>query len=404
MLYYYTARDSAARFVRGSLEAANVTDALAALGSRTLFISSLDAAVTVRGTFSSMFQLGSVSQQALVAFFRSLATLVRAGVSLPRSLSVCIDQCSDNRLGEALRSIASEIKAGLSLSESMLKHPREFSPLSIGAIKTGECGGKLDEVLGRLAGTLERDRILRKKLTASLTYPCIVVSATIVVTWLLLTTTIPIFENMYLQLQVQMPPILRVLVAAGGILRSTGLVAGLIAGVCCAAVGLARYGQSVHGAATIEKIQFALPIVGTIVRKAGIARLARLLGMLLGCGISLHEAIPIVVQATGSPRLCTSLEWLQHSLAEGSSIAAPLQASGMYDSLFIQLVRVGEETGAIDEMLLRVAEYYELDVETALQQLGSALEPLMIVVLGGIVGAVAAAVFIPLYSLIGSMK
>jgi len=403
MLYYYTARSSDGQALRGSMRASTLPEALARLSSRELLVSSLDEAGTARGMVSGIFQ-ARVSQTALVALFRSLATLVRAGVSLSRSLGVCIEQCGDGRLREALRSVAAEIQSGISLSEAMLRHPREFPPLSVGAIASGERGGALDEVLSGIAATFERDRTLGKKLVAAMTYPGIVACATLGVMWLLLTTTLPIFENTYAQLHAPMPPILRLLLVASGFSRSTEWIVGFFGIACVLVIVIRKYGKTRHGAAVVEKFQLALPAIGTVLRKIGIARFARLLGMLLKCGVSLHEAIPIVAQAIGSPHLRASIASLRESLTAGTSIAAPLQASGHYDALFLQLVRVGEETGTLDEMLFRIADYYELDVETSLEQLGAALEPIMIVVLGGVVGAAAAAVFIPLYSLIGSMK
>ncbi|HET9392961.1 MAG TPA: type II secretion system F family protein [Candidatus Rubrimentiphilum sp.] len=377
---------------------------MTALRNRTLFVSSLEDAATARGRCAGILQLGSVSQGALVACFRSLATLVRAGVSLPRCLGVCIEQSGDRRLRETLRAVAIEIQDGLSLSEAMQRHPRVFSRLLIGTIKAGEQGGALDVVLERLAGALERDRSVRKRIAASLTYPGIVAAATVVVICLLLTTTIPMFASMYAQLHVAVPPLLSALIAFSTALRSAGawLTIGLAGGAAVLAVLQLR--NTAKGRAAIEDAQLALPVIGAILRKASLGRFARMLGTLLACGVNLHSALPVVAEVAGSPRYRASVESLSLSLARGSSIAEPLAASRLYDALFLQLVRVGEETGAIDEMLLRIADYYELDVEIALQQLASALEPVMILFLGGVVGAVAAAVFIPLYSFIGNIK
>ncbi|HEX5275239.1 MAG TPA: type II secretion system F family protein [Candidatus Rubrimentiphilum sp.] len=351
-----------------------------------------------------MLQFRPVSQTAIVAFFRSLATLTHAGVSLSRSLAICIEQTGDPRLREALNGIAVELQSGRALSDAMRTRPREFSQLAAVSIEAGEQSGKLDEILVRLAAGLERDRMLGKKITAALTYPAIVLVATLSVTALLLTTTVPVFENMYEQLRVQAPPVLRILVSAGEILKpgtfipaATGM-AGLFAALT---LSLRR---NPHAVLAVETLRFRLPVIGAIAKKAAAAHLARLLGMLLGCGISLHAAIPIVAHATRSAQFRGSVEALHYSLFEGSAIWPALKTSGLYDPFFVQLVRVGEETGTIGEMLSRIAEYYELDVETALQQLGTALEPMLIVVLGGLVGTIAAAIFIPLYSLIGSIK
>ena len=404
MLYYYTARNSEGKFLRGSIEASTLPDAATALRGRRLFVSSLEGAATIRGRCAGIFQKAPVSQAGLVACFRSLATLVRAGVSLPRSLSVCVEQCTDSRLRETLKAVAVEIQDGFALSEALRRHPQEFSGLLIGTIRAGEQAGALDEVLGRLASALERDRNVRKRIAASLTYPAIVAGATLVVVCLLLTTTVPMFRSMYAQLHIAVPPVLDALIGVSSLFQSARAWAAAALAIFAAAIIVMQYRTSTKGAAFIENAQLALPIVGAILRKASLGRLARMLGTLLACGVNLHAALPVVAEVAGGPRYRDSMSALSRSLAEGSSIAEPLAASRLYDALFLQLVRVGEETGTVDEMLLRIADYYEVDVEIALQQLGSALEPVMIIVLGCVVGAVAAAVFIPLYSFIGNIK
>ncbi len=404
MLYYYSARSEDGIFVRGSLQVATAREALALLSNRGLFVSFIDEGSSVRGALSSILQMRPPSQNAIVAFFRSLATLMHAGVSLPRSLAICAEQTGDSRLREALNGIAAELRNGRALSEALLMRPGEFSQLAAASVKAGEHSGKLDEILLRLAAGLERDHMLRRKLAAALTYPAVVLAATLGVTTLLLTTTVPVFQTMYEQLRVEVPTILRILVSAGEMLKSGSfiLTATCAAGVLAVVALRSRASSGIAWA--LESIQFGLPVIGVIARKAGAARFARLLGMLLECGISLHSAVPIVTQATQSSRFRTSAEALGRSLFEGSPISPALEESGLYDSFFVQLVRVGEETGTVAEMLLRIAEYYELDVEAALQQLGTALEPALIIVLGSIVGTIAAAIFIPLYSLIGSIK
>lgn len=404
MVYYYTARGADGTLLRGSFQAANADQALDALANRGLFVSFLDGGASAGGAVAQFIQWRPLSPTAIVAFFRSLATLVRVGVSLSRSLAICAEQTGDSRLREAVRGVAAELQNGRSLSEAVATRPREFSPLAVASIRAGEQSGRLDEILARLAAGLERDRGLRKKVESALTYPGIVVMATIGVSVLLLTTTVPVFQSMYKQLRVEVPPILGVLISAAALLRSVTFIVGAAFAAAAGAIIIVTLRGRQRSASFIEAVQLSLPVIGTMVKKAAAARVARLLGMLLGCGVSIHAAIPIVSQATQGPRFRASVEALGRSLFEGSSITTPLLASGLYDTFFVQLIRVGEETGTVGEMFLRVADYYELDIETALQQLSATLEPVLIVVLGGIVGTIAAGVFIPLYSLIGSIK
>jgi len=404
VLFYYAARDDKGNFVRGSLESPDASGALAALRTRALFISALDEAGTLRGIPWQLLSSRPVSGQALAGFFRGFATLLRAGVPLARALPVCVEGCQDKRLSEALRAVEAYVAAGIPLSEAMVRRPREFSRLIAGTVRAGEHASALDDVLDKLALTLERDAAMRKKLANALVYPGVVAFVTMSVMVLLLTTTVPTFASMYAQLRVPEPAVLRALVLLGRLLHAPGFVAGTVASAFVVIAGVARLSRSTRGSQATEAIRLGLTIVGAIIHKAALARIARLLGMLLDCGVSLHVAVPMVAAATEYPRFHASLTSLERSLAEGSSIALPLEAAGLYPALFLQLVRVGEETGRVGEMLGRLATYYEGDVENAMERLGTLLEPLMIVILGGAVGLIAAAIFIPLYSLIGSIK
>lgn len=404
MLFFYAARNEKGKFVQGSLESPNQAAALAMLRTRSLFVSALDAAGTLRSIPRQLLFSRRVSSAALASCLRGFAALLRAGVPLARALPLCADDCQDKRLSEALRAVEAYVAAGTTLSDAMLRQPREFSQLVAGTVRAGEHAAALDDVLDKLGVTLERNARMRKKLANALAYPAVVSCMTLAVLVLLVTTTVPTFAEMYRQLRVPQPMMLQLLVTVGQLLHAPHLLSG-IASATVVALAVARSqskGSQVSPAA--EAIRLGAPVVGPIARKTAIARIARLLGMLLDCGVSLHAAVPMVRAATEYPRFHASLVSLERSLADGSSIALPLAAAGMYPPLFLQLVRVGEETGRISEMLGRAASYYEDEVEHEIQRLGTLVEPLMIAILGGAIGLIAAAIFVPLYSLIGSIK
>lgn len=403
-LYFYTARDVNGAFVRGSIEAGTASAALSSLRARALYVTSLANGSTTRGTIAAALQIGGVSQKSLVTFFRSFSTLVRAGVPMRRSLDVTIEECGDSRLREALQSVVCDIENGLALSEAMARRPKEFPRLFVAMIKAGELGGVLDDVLERIAGVVERDRAARKRLSAALAYPGIVACAAIGLILFLVTTIVPMFRSMYDQMHVPLPPITAALITAGIALRSpaTWLVVAIVLLMLTFAV--IRLRGSERGAVTLESIMLALPVAGVITKKATIARLARMLGTLLRSGVGLVAALEVVTDVVTSARYRQTIGDLRRALREGSTVSEPLAASGLYEPMFVQMVRVGEETGALDVMLLRVADYYDLDIETLLTALGSMLEPAMIVFLGGAVGFIVAAIFIPLYTLIGNIK
>ena len=403
-LYYYTARDMSGAFVRGSIEAGTASAALSSLRTRALYVTSLESGSSTRGTIAAALQIGGVSQKGLVTFFRSFSTLIRAGVPMRRSLDVTIEECGDSRLTEALRSVVCDIENGLALSDAMARHPREFPRLFVAMIHAGELGGVLDDVLERLAHVVERDQAVRKRVAAALAYPAIVACAAIALIVFLITTIVPMFKSMYDQMHVPLPAITMALIALGTAMRSpiVWLVAGLL--ILVAVLAVIRVRDSRQGAVQLESVMLALPIAGAIVRKATLARLARMLGTLLRSGVGLIAALEVVTDVVTSARYRESIDGLRRALREGSTISEPLAATGLYEPMFVQMLRVGEETGALDAMLLRIADYYDLDVETMLTALGSMLEPAMILLLGGAVGFIVAAIFIPLYTLIGNIK
>jgi type IV pilus assembly protein PilC len=307
-------------------------------------------------------------------------------------------------LREALHALICDIENGLSLSDAMARRPREFPRLYVAMVKAGELGGVLDEVLERVANVMEGERAARKRLWAALTYPLVVSGAAAGLILFLLTTIVPMFRAMYAQLHVPLPAVTSALIAAGVALQSPLTWTCLAAAAATAVFAVLRIRAAQRGAMLLESLVLALPVAGPIMKKTSIGRFARMLGTLLRSGVALVWALDIVTDVVTGPRFRQSIADLRQALREGALVSSSLERSGLYEPMFIQLVHVGEETGSLDAMLLRIAEYYELDVETMLAALGSMLEPLMILVLGGAVGFIVAAVFIPLYTLIGNIK
>lgn len=403
-LYYYTARNAEGQAVRGSLEAAGGDAALASLRTRALFVTSLSSARSANGRLTAGFQMGAIRQGSLVAFFRSFATLISAGVPMRRALAVGVEQAGDARFREALSAVRADVDAGTPLSLAMSKRPKEFAPIFVAMIHAGEAGGVLDEVLERLAQFVERERVIRKRLASALTYPAIVaVSAAVLITFLL-SSIVPMFASLYAQLHVELPPATAALLQVGRSARAphVWMLLGAIGAPAVLTAGHAL--RSGPGRTLIDKAKLRIPIVGPILRKTAVARLTRMLGSLLKSGVNLVTAIDVASDVVANRAYIASLDDVRRSLREGEAFAQPLRQSRLYEPLMIQMIAVGEETGTLDAMLLRIAEYYELDVETAVSALGSTLEPVLILALGGVVGFIVFSIFIPLYTLIGNIK
>ena len=403
-VFYYTARNAEGSFVRGAIEAATQGNALASLRTRALFVTSLVAAGTPRGILASSIQIGPVRHSALVSFFRSFATLISAGVPMRRSLQVTIEQCTDERLREALAAILSDIEGGSSLSEAIARRPKEFSKLFVAMIRAGEVGGVLDDVLERLATFMERDRATRKRLSSALTYPGIVALTAVILIVFLLSSIVPMFASLFDQMHVQLPATTAFLLALGNNFRNLPFWMIVLACISASALCIAQILRTRRGKLFWDSQKLRIPLFGGLMRKSALARLARMLGSLLKSGVGLVLALEVVADVVGNAAYEVSINAVRQALREGDPLAEPLAASGLYEPLVIQMVRVGEETGSLDAMLLRIAEYYELDVETALSTLGATLEPVLIAGLGGVVGFIVFSIFIPLYTLIGSIK
>jgi type IV pilus assembly protein PilC len=402
--YRYAARTAAGELVRGSMEAPSVESVLASLRSRALFVTAVDRETPLVRTLGRSLNLGRPSRRALLAFFRSFSTLIRAGVPMRRALDVAIERTTDRVLAESLRSLLADIEHGTALSDAMARRPRAFAPLYVAMVRAGEAGGILDDVLDRLASFLERDADLRKKVRAALAYPAVVVTAALGLVLFLIARIVPMFAQMFDAFHVELPATTSALLAlATALQKPSAWIAGA-ATLAAGAVVFLGAARTQRGALALDHVRLRLPIVGPLLHKAITARIARMLATLLRSGIELVTAIGVVRPVAGSPAYAAALDGVDLALRAGEPLTAPLEAARLFDPLAVALVRVGEETGLVDEMLLKVAAYFESDVEAAIATLGAVLEPALIVALGGVVGFIVFSVFIPLYALIGSVS
>jgi type IV pilus assembly protein PilC len=403
-VYRYAARTTDGELIRGSMEAPTREAVLASLATRALFVTALDREHAVGSAVRRSLHIGVPARSALLAFFRSFATLVRAGVPLRRALEICIARTGDGALREALRAVAADVDRGGAVGDALARRPRVFGRLQIAMIRAGEAGGILDDVLERLASLLERDADVRKKLRAALAYPAAGFTAASVLVVFLLARIVPMFAQMFVAFHVEIPLTTRLLLALGTALAQPALWAGCVAVAVLGAAALTLIARTERGAVALDRARLTLPLFGPLLRRSITARIARTLATLLRSGMDLVAAIGVVRPVAGSPAYARALEQVDVALREGDPLTAPLLESPLFDPLAVALIGVGEETGLLDEMLLRAAAYFESDVEAALATLGATLEPALIGGLGVVVGFIVFSVFIPLYSLIGSVS
>jgi type IV pilus assembly protein PilC len=403
MDYQYTARTAAGAVLRGSVDAVDVDSALAGLRRRALFVTALEPKRLWQRDIPWP-RRGSAPGRARVAFFRSFATLMRAGVPMRRGLEVAIERCESPALARALRDVLSDIERGDPLSASFARRPRIFLALIVAMVAAGEAGGILDEVLERIATFLERDDALRKSVVAALAYPATVLCASLTLVTFLIVRVVPMFSALFASFRVPLPLSTRVLIAIGDVASRPSSLAVAGAAFAFAAAAAIAAVRTRSGRLAFDRFRFRVPVVGTLLRKTIVARFARMLGTLVHSGIELSAALEVVVPVTGSPVHSAALAGVAVALREGEALTPPLAASGIFDPMLIALVGVGEETGMLDIMLPKAADYFESDVAAAIATLGAVIEPALIAVLGVIVGLIVYSVFIPLYSLIGSVS
>lgn len=403
-IYAFEARSQTGAFVAGTLAAVSRAEAIDSLHARTLAVTTLTRADSPRGVLASLRIATSRAGTARIALFRSVATLVSAGVALRRALEIAGEQCDSQRFRSAIAGVGAELERGALLSEALQLHPREFPDVVCALMRAGETSGTLDDALERVAELLERGHALRRSVSSALVYPAIVGMLACGLVAFLVAAVVPEMASMLRGFDVQLPLATRALLALASALRDPFTICTVIGVVCAASVGAAAVARTTHGQVWLDRIRFGVPIVGPIARRAEVAACIRTLGTTLRCGVPLSSALRSSAGMTRSARLRGVFESVGEAVGLGQRVAPSFAASPLIDPLVVGLVRAGEESGALDAMLVRAAEHLEAEVAASTATLAAVVEPALILVLGCIIAAIVAAVLVPLYSTIGSIS
>jgi len=345
---------------------------------------------------------GRVKLKDLAVFSRQFATMVNSGLPILRALAILGDQTENKELEKVLIQVRLDVEQGQSLSGAMEKHRKAFNDLYIAMVKAGETGGVLDTVLLRVADNIEKEVELRRKIKSAMTYPLVVV---ILVTFILggmLLFVVPQFETIYAQLGGKLPLPTRILLGISKALRSYWYF--FTAFVAAAVFALRRYKRTERGRATVDAAKLKVPIFGQLFRKSALARFSSTLGMLLRSGVPILQALDIVADTVNNKVISKAVIDVQGSVREGESIAKPLSRHAVFPPMVVQMLAVGEETGAVDTMLDKVADFYNSEVSASVDALTSLIEPLMIAIVGGGVGAAVIALYMPMFNIINLIK
>lgn len=409
--FAYQAKDASGKSVNGVIEAENERVLRAKLREMNYYVTGITQKQTaglnadVTTVFGSVVgRLKGVSEQALVVFARQFATMINAGLAMVRCLDVLGIQTEDAQLKPVIVQVRREVEGGSTLANALAKFPKVFSPLFVNMVRAGELGGILDEVLNRLAGFLEKDFNLKKKVKSAMTYPAVILVMAIVIVFFLVTFILPTFVSLFVGMEMKLPLPTKILIAFTNGARNPVI---LIISAVVLGVGFflfKKWTSTQTGRYQYDKFKLKLPVFGMLIRKVSISRFCRTLGALLQSGVPIMQALEIVGKASGNEVIAETVTKVRESVREGESIAVPLNLSGLFPPLVTQMVAVGEETGNLDGMLAKIADFYDVEVEYMLASLTSLLEPLLILAMGFVVGFIVISVFLPLYQIIGNIK
>jgi type IV pilus assembly protein PilC len=392
--YVFKAIDLAGGKARGEVEADSkqaVSDQLKQRGLIVLDISDKHGSKEIELKF-----LKRVKANDLAIFSRQLATMISSGMSILRSLYVLEEQTENKFLKETIVAVRKDVEAGLSLSDSMARHPKVFNPLFVAMTQAGEMGGVLEGSLLRVADQLQKDAALRRQIKSAMVYPTMVIIFAVAVMMALVAFLVPVFVGVFKQFGGELPKLTQVSVFLSEMVTGYWWLMFLVTFVVI--VTFVRWKQSTRGRKQWDHFRLRVPMkIGTIVQQVAVARWSRTLASLTSAGVPLLQALEITGRTGGNVAIEEAMEGVTNSVKRGGTIAAPLAQAPIFPSMVTHMVGVGEETGALDSMLDRIAEFYEEQVEASVKALTSILEPIMIIVIGGIVGFIVISMYLPLF-------
>ena len=412
--YQYEAMDHTGKEVKDTIDASTQEEAQQLIRQKGYFVTKISERVKAgkagakkkkaagRKGKKKSFTIGKISTKQLCTFTRQLSTLQDAGLPILRSLKILEGQCKPGVLKNALADVVEDIESGSTLSEAFSKHPKAFDKLYCNMIKAGEAGGALEAILQRLADFKEKSQTLKRRIKGAMVYPIVVISVACAIVGFILYFIIPKFEAIFADFGVDLPQMTVFLIGASHFVVQRFWVV-LLAPVIFWIIIKLLY-RNKTGAYILDRILLMIPVMGDIVEKSTVARTMRTLGTLVQSGVPILESLNIVRDTAGNAVFERAFNRIYDSIREGETIAQPLREARLVDDIVVNMIDVGEETGDLDSMLNKIADNYDEEVETLVDSLVSLLEPLMIVVLGGIVGFIVIALFLPLVQLITKLS
>ncbi len=400
--FVYTALDPNGKTIKGKTEAESESLLLSKLHEQNYHVLSVNEEKARATKASNVPSTGKkVKLKNLVIFSRQFATMIDAGIAIVRCLDILESQTKDPVLKPVIAQCKKDVKGGMSLTDAFSKHPNVFSRLYVNMVKAAETGGILDKILDRLATFLETEQEVRSKIKSAMIYPILVLIFAFLMVVALFLFVLPKFKEIFDSMSVELPVATRMLFGISTVMRSYWYI-GLIFGIG----GFAAYkwySKTDTGSWQIDMIKLKVPVIGELVQKMSISRFSRTFATLIHSGVPMMRSLEIVAETSGNGVISHAIDSARNAIREGQKISAPLAQSGLFPQMVTHMIDVGEETGRLSEMLTKVSDFYDQEVENAVKALTSLIEPCLIVVMGGIVGFIAVSIMAPIFKLISAV-
>lgn len=397
-MYEYTARNATGQIQKGQLEAQSPEEVNAHLRKNRMMLVSVRQAP--KGI--SLGGKGRIKTRDTVVFTRQFATMINAGLPLVQSLTILAQQTENKALKDVTKSVVYDVESGNTLADAFSKHPKAFTDLYVNMVAAGEAGGILDTILLRLATFLEKSDALIRKVKSAMIYPGVIFTVAAAAVAILLIFVIPTFQAMFASVGMDLPLPTRIVIGASQLLINYWWA--IIAVIGLTIFAFIKYRATESGRRNVDSLLLRLPVLGDLLRKSAVSRFTRTLGTLISSGVSILDGLEITAKTAGNRVVHDAVMQSRASIAGGDTIAAPLEKSKVFPPMVISMISVGEQTGGMDEMLSKIADFYDEEVDVAVGALLSLMEPVMIVVLGVIVGGMVVAMYLPIFDMMNAIQ
>ena len=401
--FAYRVRDRSGKIVSGTIEADSQQAVVGRL--REMGYAPLNISQQSRNVGQMEIKLpwsGKIKPRDIAVLSRQFAVMINSGLSLLRALNILAEQTENPSLRAVLGEVRSDVERGQSLSQALQKHPKAFNKLYIAMVKSGESSGALDATLNRMADTLEKEVALRQKIKSAMTYPVAIFGLVVLIVTAMLMFVVPMFEDLYKDLGGTLPLPTRALIGLSNLIKTFWFI--WFGGLFAASWAFKRWKATGPGQAAWDRIKLRLPIFGGLVHKTALSRFARTLAALLRSGVPILQGLDIVKDTVNNEVVAHAVSEVQSSVKEGASIAKPLEKHAVFPPMVVQMMMVGEETGALDHMLEKIADFYDQEIDATVDAMTSLIEPLLIVVMGAAVGGMVVALYMPMFNIINLIQ